>query len=852
MLISVSATTKPRDIKLVLTRAQSASLVRPKNISVTDVNTIVTGLNPLFKTTTIQQVLPLLRKVGINNVKEFFSFLNVYYKQSAATKSTFADPLLLAAIKIELAKHNISTEVPNRAGVFRSWRSRPKRTKSTTSTTKASASMKAAIADILFKTYSFIAYKLCPQFKIPVADMKHLVLYMLFGKSSVKVPAKFKKALPLSVVSDVRKVDVSTTTVDPALAAIGLFDLTIPLIKKWGSDLVSRIPDMVATELKGSKKTTPKAKTSYYNKPKMGMRTRLIASRAVKAKSVDSLLKQLDTKLHADVSTFVKLQVPALRKIVKTKSTKDSGLDKLKSDFSRAKSELAGLNRRVIRSSQWSGKRPSGPRGAYFTKPRQSTIDAAKQALKAATEALKAAKAKPDDNGGLVPKPWMLPFLDATVSVNVGGRKARVLLGDGVLTHRLITRANKGSLAAGNPELSAVIDTHNAALLTLDGIDTIINRALGGNSITAFKTVFKECADFIKPKAYAMGMFKTSGSAHLDTAIGKVSNKRLLKLNNVTTTEIHDFETDYAKEITAWNPLKQKLADALVVQSNAVQAKGSKLEVTAATKAELTAWRADAQKYIAGIHNVGVEVMKAWSVKQSKQVTAVLKNTAKSSKLKVVTDVFHGCPKQTAGVILTYGFKISGTKTNGRSMGNVLYVAPNIDKSAQYLGTSFTRKKGVTGVIFMGDCLVSGTPTSMRRSSSEGRASYAWTKTSGFATQEIGLVSPNAQFVIRRVYLVKVTDLKGTKNSARTRFNDPIGLQAYAAKLTSSTAVDTSTTGRRTRKSKVIIDPALATPAKAPRKTASTSPAAAARKAKILAANTPAAAARKTTPAKGK
>jgi hypothetical protein len=397
MLISVSATTKPRDIKLVLTRAQSASLVRPKNISVTDVNTIVTGLNPLFKTSTIQQVLPLLRKVGINNVKEFFAFLNVYYKQSAATKSTFADPLLLAAIKIELAKHNMSTEVPNRTSRFRSWRGGPKRTKSTTSTTKASANMKAAIADILFKTYAFIAYKLCPQFKIPVADMKHIVLYMLFGKSSVKVPAKFKKALPLSVVTDVRKVDVSTTAVDPALAAIGLFDLTIPLIKKWGSDLVSRIPEMVAAELKGSKKKTPKAKPSYYGKRPMGFYARQIASRAVKAKSVDSLLKQLDTKLHADVSTFVKLQVPALRKTVKTKSTKESGLDKLKSDFSRAESELDNLNRRVIRArppgSGSAGRRPGVRNSPYFTKPRQSTIDAAKQALKDATAALKAAKA---------------------------------------------------------------------------------------------------------------------------------------------------------------------------------------------------------------------------------------------------------------------------------------------------------------------------------------------------------------------------------------------------------------------------------------------------------------------------
>jgi hypothetical protein len=58
----------------------------------------------------------------------------------------------------------------------------------------------------------------------------------------------------------------------------------------------------------------------------------------------------------------------------------------------------------------------------------------------------------------------------------------------------------------------------------------------------------------------------------------------------------------------------------------------------------------------------------------------------------------------------------------------------------------------------MGDVIVKG--ASAPSATSVKDRTFGWTKTS-FKTEEIGLVNPNLQFIIKHVFLIKVLDNKG-------------------------------------------------------------------------------------------
>jgi hypothetical protein len=175
-------------------------------------------------------------------------------------------------------------------------------------------------------------------------------------------------------------------------------------------------------------------------------------------------------------------------------------------------------------------------------------------------------------------------------------------------------------------------------------------------------------------------------------------------------------------------------------------------------------------------------VNKSWEVKPSKKIQAVLKNSGRGA-LKVIRNVFHGTYRQAGSIILARGFKIAGTQVTGRAMGQVLYVAPNADKSAQYMraGGAFSRSDKVTGMIFMGDIIVSGSPA--RSVNNIANGGFKWTKTSGFKTQEIGLANPNAQFIIRKAMIVtmdrKSYDNTANKTNGITAFENSIPLKDY-------------------------------------------------------------------------
>lgn len=759
-LASVSATAKPKEVVIQYNNMPTSFMRISTPVSMSVVNSIIAGMNPVFKTVTPLQALPVLRKVGISSVKELFSFANTFYKKPPAGAAVVNSPALTMAVFTELKRHKVTFERKPRSGRY--WGgSRHRRNSNAKQITSAGPTFTKFMAEQLCKTYSIAAYKLCALYKVPTANIDAIVLYMLFGKSSVKVPKKLKAALPLIVATNAKQ---TTADIDPALAAMKLEDLTVPLCKQWGATLVAALPKMLAAEIKGTVK--PKTKTKSYFRPSSYRRARERAD--ARGKSGASIVAKLKATLAPDVYTFLVLTCPQIKKFA------------LSTDKDSTAREKLVLERNHSKPSGYSFRNATpGMRSKMREKYKQLSDELAK--LGSASDVL---------NASLVPKPWMLPFIDSSVNIKVGGRTAKVLLGDGVLSQRLITKANAGKLIAGAPELSSVIDLHSSSLLTLDGINNIIEAV--GDSVKTFKTVFSKIVDQIKPLAFTAGMYNAGSSKiSLDTAIGKVSNQKLLKLNKVSTEEIRDFEVTYANEIKAWNPLKTSLKDVMVKRDAAQKAKGTKFEVVPATAAQLKEWKADASNYVAGIHNVGVEVVKAWAAKPNKFVEAALSNASKAGKLKIIPNVFHGCPKQAAGVILTFGFKINGTKTNGRSMGNVLYIAPNIDKSAQYLGKSFGRKKGNTGIIFMGDAIVSGLPTRQRHSANDAETGYGWTKSTGFATEEIGLVNPNKQFIVRRVLLVRVTDLPRGRHKGSKKFANLIDASSYSlSKVSGAAKVD--------------------------------------------------------------
>lgn len=118
---------------------------------------------------------------------------------------------------------------------------------------------------------------------------------------------------------------------------------------------------------------------------------------------------------------------------------------------------------------------------------------------------------------------------------------------------------------------------------------------------------------------------------------------------------------------------------------------------------------------------------------------------------RIVERVWHGTDPSAASCIALTGFKVTRQNIKaGRSMGSVVYVAPNADKSMQYLGNSFGRNS--SGILFTGPAYVKGQPKI--RIDGKQTSNYDWTKTARFSTEEIGLVNANVQFGIDAAYSV--------------------------------------------------------------------------------------------------
>ncbi len=604
--------------------------------------------------------------------------------------------------------------------------------------------------------YAYIGVKLCAGYKISYTQA--VPEFLLTGVGS-KLPLQIKSLLVAS--KKLRSVKVLARNIE---------DLKLKDFKTVNHMLVSQLPEMyndfvarivAATPSKVGKILTAAQQRAGYSRSGLAYRRKLERG-TTKASAAGKLHEAVGDELFE----FYSHVIPAL--ISKKMVNKD---DKVKA--ARMKVENAAqLKRRAMYNMRGSGTR--GPTKVVFEKMTKALTEARANLLKV-RKVVKAERAN-------TIKPWMLPYIDSTVDIS--HVKTKTTLDNGTLLHRLVVRANANKVKKGDPELNAVLDTPNAALLTYKAVANIV-KAFDDSTIEACKGVFSKVLDIVKPKLFTIAMSDTSGRG-LDTATGKVTNERLLRLNKITVDQEKSMSAQFKKEMAAWNPAKTDIKDVMAKIDKSDAVKASSYKVHKSSPAQLAAYRKDLPQFMAHVHNVEIRIMKSWEVDPSPRIQALLKNVSKSKELKVIRNVFHGCSKQSGSIILHCGFKLTGTQVTGRSMGDVLYMAPNVDKSAQYMkGTGHSRDG--TGIIFMGDAIVAG--ASIGHADQMKNKQFGWTKKGNFATEEIGLVNPNMQFVIRHVFLIKTSHaadsaVKAKKTLAKEmkKFESPapVGVLGYS------------------------------------------------------------------------
>lgn len=571
--------------------------------------------------------------------------------------------------------------------------------------------------------YAFAASKMCSALAIPLTPA--VVQYLLFG-TGAKVPVQLKALISGKSISQ-------SAPKAPSIAR-NIEDLKPKDFKPANHDLVASLPALYAEYLKRVQGTIKLKPIDDWPSVWAKRARRALLLQKTKEMAAMELRKAVGTEMF----TFFTLVIPGL----KAKSISDADSKRLR------ELEQNVLNARRPRSMRLRSSPTTTSARTEAEEEYANNKRAANAALKQFKQHLKA--------GTSLMKGWMTPYVSATIDI---GHVRGANLEGPALTHRLVTRANAGKVRPRDKELEAELDDSAAVTLSYRGIACIVD-AYGGSTIKASNGVFSSALNVIKPKLFTSAITDSSGRG-LDTPTGKVTSERLLRLNSITHEDEANIVEQFAAEFKAWNPLKTEVKDVAAAIKASTKTEASAYTVTKSSSAQLAAYRKDLPQFMSKLHSVDLRVMKSWEAHPSPKIAALLKNVKTSSKLKVIRNVFHGCAKQAGSIILQCGFKIKGTQVTGRAMGDVLYVAPCVDKSAQYLGKGFTRKSGTTGIIFMGDIIVSGDPA--RSAPAVKDKSFGWTKTTNFKTEEIGLVNPNMQFVIKHVFMVKVLEASKTQ-----------------------------------------------------------------------------------------
>lgn len=160
----------------------------------------------------------------------------------------------------------------------------------------------------------------------------------------------------------------------------------------------------------------------------------------------------------------------------------------------------------------------------------------------------------------------------------------------------------------------------------------------------------------------------------------------------------------------------------------------------------------DPTPYMSHLHSVSVEVSHVYNLTNGVEPDIKLLPY-------YIPVAFHGTSTLSATLISIFGFSTKWRKV-GRSMGDGVYFAPNIDKSAQYLSSSgFSRTKS-TGIIFLARLYLPGmlkdttSPKSyvIKTMNFKGKKAVAFT--SRFRTQEACVFSSLILYVILEKALV--------------------------------------------------------------------------------------------------
>jgi hypothetical protein len=207
------------------------------------------------------------------------------------------------------------------------------------------------------------------------------------------------------------------------------------------------------------------------------------------------------------------------------------------------------------------------------------------------------------------------------------------------------------------------------------------------------------------------------------------------------------------------------------------------IKVTEKKDVDIKEFETHLKKFMTYGHGVDLEVVKIWEIDIKEDARKFLTKNAENPELKIIKDGFHGTATSAASSILMSGFRLKGTMRTARSMGDVLYIAPNIDKSLQYIGNSFGRDAGATGIIFHGDLAVLGHASRKAEHLKSGRSN--WTLSENFATQEIGLQDANSQYILHHAYLVRRVRINSPTYiktiEERKKFKAKIDISAYLA-----------------------------------------------------------------------
>ena len=141
------------------------------------------------------------------------------------------------------------------------------------------------------------------------------------------------------------------------------------------------------------------------------------------------------------------------------------------------------------------------------------------------------------------------------------------------------------------------------------------------------------------------------------------------------------------------------------------------------------------------------KINNVFRIKNSGEVEAKY-NEAVKKYGNVRKNLYHGTDHFAARSISSNGYIIPRNAKAGRMMGDGIYLADNSSKSAQYLGTKFSRNTG-NGIMFVNDAAMGTVGDWTGRS---GQGSNSWTDNTVFAKKNWGVL--NNEWAVKDVNAV--------------------------------------------------------------------------------------------------